>query len=118
MWFLIKGSFWFSLVLITLPVLDSGSREALEGAPQLEVGQSMAAAVEALAGLSACKLDDARHCQLQSRLTRRRREQPFLPAAFLFSGTGVGRMSAVHFHACPAAESDFDLACENRHAGP
>jgi hypothetical protein len=51
MWFLIKGSFWFSLVLITLPVLDSGSRETLEGAPQLEVGQSMAAAVEALADI-------------------------------------------------------------------
>lgn len=48
MWFLIKGSFWFSLVLITLPLLDSNSREALEGAPPLEVGQSMAAAVEAL----------------------------------------------------------------------
>ncbi|MEM5473467.1 DUF5330 domain-containing protein [Hoeflea sp. AS60] len=47
MWFLIKGSFWFSLVLITLPLLDSDSREALDGAPPLEVGQSMAAAVEA-----------------------------------------------------------------------
>ena len=48
MWFLIKGSFWFSLVLIALPLLDSNSREALEDAPPLEVGQSMAAAVEAL----------------------------------------------------------------------
>ncbi|WP_394690042.1 DUF5330 domain-containing protein [Hoeflea sp.] len=47
MWFLIKGSFWFSLVLIALPVFDSGSREALENAPPLEVGQSMAAAMEA-----------------------------------------------------------------------
>ena len=47
MWFLIKGSFWFSLVLIALPVFDSSSREALEGAPSLEVGESMAAAVEA-----------------------------------------------------------------------
>ncbi|MEP3437411.1 MAG: DUF5330 domain-containing protein [Hoeflea sp.] len=47
MWFLIKGSFWFSLVLIALPFLDTGSREALETAPPLEVGQSVAAAVEA-----------------------------------------------------------------------
>ncbi|WP_139112720.1 DUF5330 domain-containing protein [Hoeflea olei] len=47
MWFLIKGSFWFSLVLITLPFLDSGSKEALDKAPPLEVGQSVAAAVEA-----------------------------------------------------------------------
>jgi hypothetical protein len=48
MWFLIKGSFWFSLVLIALPFLDQNSREALEDAPPLEVSQSMAAAVEAL----------------------------------------------------------------------
>ena len=48
MWVLIKGSFWFSLVLIALPLFDSGSQEALEAAPPLEVGQSMAAAVEAL----------------------------------------------------------------------
>lgn len=47
MWFLIKGSFWFSLVLIALPLFDPGSREALEDAPPLEVGQSVAAAVEA-----------------------------------------------------------------------
>ena len=52
MWFLIKGSFWFSLVLITLPFLDQTSREALEDAPPLEVGQSMAAAVEALEDIS------------------------------------------------------------------
>lgn len=48
MWFLIKGSFWFSLVLIALPFLDTTSRDALEQAPPLEVGQSMAAAMEAL----------------------------------------------------------------------
>jgi hypothetical protein len=48
MWFLIKGSFWFSLVLIALPVFDSDSREALEGAPPLEVGQGMAAAMGAI----------------------------------------------------------------------
>jgi len=47
MWFLIKGSFWFSLVLITLPFLDTGSQEALDRAPPLEVGQSVAAAVAA-----------------------------------------------------------------------
>lgn len=48
MWFLIKGSFWFSLVLIALPFLDTTSREALDAAPPLEVGQSMAAAAAAL----------------------------------------------------------------------
>ena len=47
MWFLIKGSFWFSLVLITLPFLDADSREALGDAPPLEVSESVAAAVDA-----------------------------------------------------------------------
>lgn len=47
MWFLIKGSFWFSLVLIALPLFNSESRDALEQAPPLEVGESMAAAIEA-----------------------------------------------------------------------
>lgn len=47
MWFLIKGSFWFSLVLIALPLFSSESRDALEQAPPLEVGESMAAALEA-----------------------------------------------------------------------
>lgn len=47
MWFLIKGSFWFSLVLIALPFLDSSSDKELEAAPPLEVGHSMAAAMEA-----------------------------------------------------------------------
>ena len=41
MWFLIKGSFWFSLVLIALPFLDTGSPEAADNAPPLEVGQSV-----------------------------------------------------------------------------
>ena len=47
MWFLIKGSFWFALVLIALPLVGTGSQEALDDAPPLEVGQSVAAAVEA-----------------------------------------------------------------------
>ncbi len=51
MWFLIKGSFWFSLVLIALPFLDTGSPEAADNAPPLEVGQSVAAALEAFADI-------------------------------------------------------------------
>src|SRR5690349_17433740 len=33
MWTLIKGSFWFSLVLVLLPVFSSGSTERLANAP-------------------------------------------------------------------------------------
>lgn len=48
MWFMIKTTFWFSLVLVTLPFLDQQSRETLSEAPPLEVGQSLAAAMAAI----------------------------------------------------------------------
>lgn len=47
MWFMIKGAFWFSLVLVALPVLSPHSREALDGAPPVEVADSVAAAIAA-----------------------------------------------------------------------
>lgn len=36
MWTLIKGSFWFSLVLVLLPVFHSGSSERLANAPPVD----------------------------------------------------------------------------------
>lgn len=47
MWFMIKGAFWFSLVLIALPMLSPQSREALDGAPPVEVADSVSAAIAA-----------------------------------------------------------------------
>ncbi len=47
MWFMIKTGFWFSLVLVALPFLDPGSRDTLADAPPVEVGVSVAAAIEA-----------------------------------------------------------------------
>ena len=43
MWTLIKGTFWFSLVLIALPLFNSESSDRLEQGPQFETAGSMAA---------------------------------------------------------------------------
>ena len=66
MWFLIKGSFWFALVLVTLPFLDTGSQEALEGAPPLEVGQSVAAAVAAFEDIKQICVRNPQVCETGS----------------------------------------------------
>ncbi len=38
MWFLVKATFWFSLVLVLLPFLDPSSSEKLEHGPKMEIG--------------------------------------------------------------------------------
>jgi Family of unknown function (DUF5330) len=53
MWFLIKGTFWFSLVLVLLPFLDPSSSATLEKGPKVDVGDTMSAATEAFGYISA-----------------------------------------------------------------
>ncbi|WP_275791052.1 DUF5330 domain-containing protein [Pararhizobium gei] len=53
MWFLIKGTFWFSLVLVLLPFLDVSSSQTLENGPKVDVGETMSAATEAFGYISA-----------------------------------------------------------------
>lgn len=48
MWFLIKGTFWFSLVLVLLPFLDPESSDKLNRGPSVEIGDTFSAASEAL----------------------------------------------------------------------
>ncbi|GMB81112.1 DUF5330 domain-containing protein [Shinella zoogloeoides] len=48
MWFLIKGTFWFSLVLVLLPFLDPESSDKLNKGPSVEIGDTFSAASEAL----------------------------------------------------------------------
>lgn len=43
MWTLIKGTFWFSLVLIALPLFSAESTDRLEEGPQFQTAGSMAA---------------------------------------------------------------------------
>ncbi|MHB0954442.1 MAG: DUF5330 domain-containing protein [Allorhizobium sp.] len=53
MWFLIKGTFWFSMVLVVLSYFSGqpATEEASNG-PRLEVGDAIAAATDAYAYLS------------------------------------------------------------------
>ena len=53
MWFLIKGTFWFSMVLVVLSYFSGqpATEEASSG-PRLEVGDAIAAATDAYAYLS------------------------------------------------------------------
>lgn len=53
MWFLIKGTFWFSLVLVLLPFLDPTGSKTLENGPKVDVGDTVSAATEAFSYISA-----------------------------------------------------------------
>lgn len=53
MWFLIKGTFWFSLVLVLLPFLDPSSSTTLDKGPKVDVGETVSAASEAFGYISA-----------------------------------------------------------------
>lgn len=44
MWFLIKTAFWFSLVLVLLPVFSSSSTTRTQDAPQVQMGDAVTAA--------------------------------------------------------------------------
>ena len=49
---LIKGAFWFSLVLVCLPFFDSEAEKNLSGAPQVEATQAFSAAAGAIGYIS------------------------------------------------------------------
>lgn len=49
---LIKGAFWFSLVLVCLPFFDSEAEKNLTGAPQVEATQAFSAAAGAIGYIS------------------------------------------------------------------
>lgn len=45
MWTILKGCFWFSLVLIALPLFDAESTQRLEAGPNFETAGSISAAM-------------------------------------------------------------------------
>jgi len=63
MWFLIKGTFWFSLVLVLLPFIDAGSSATLEKGPAVEIGDTFAAASEAIGYVTAMCLEKPDVCE-------------------------------------------------------
>ncbi|MFB2550989.1 DUF5330 domain-containing protein [Ensifer soli] len=63
MWFLIKGTFWFSLVLVLLPMVDRSAQETLEAGPSVEIGGAFGAASEALSYVGAMCVEKPDVCQ-------------------------------------------------------
>ncbi|WP_411035119.1 DUF5330 domain-containing protein [Shinella sp. BYT-45] len=63
MWFLIKGTFWFSLVLVLLPFLDAESSAKLEQGPTVQIGDTFTAASEAIHYVTAMCLEKPDVCQ-------------------------------------------------------
>ncbi|MEI2297605.1 DUF5330 domain-containing protein [Ensifer sp. MJa1] len=63
MWFLIKATFWFSLVLVLLPFLDPSSSQKLEHAPKVELGDTFSAANEAFQYISAICIQKPEICE-------------------------------------------------------
>jgi hypothetical protein len=63
MWFLIKGTFWFSLVLVLLPLFDHDAAEKLEDGPAVEIGDTFSAASEAVGYITAICLQKPDVCE-------------------------------------------------------
>ncbi|MGO4618433.1 DUF5330 domain-containing protein [Ensifer sp. 2YAB10] len=63
MWFLIKATFWFSLVLVLLPFLDPSSSQKLEHGPKVELGDTFSAANEAFQYISAICIQKPEVCE-------------------------------------------------------
>jgi hypothetical protein len=52
MWFLIRGAFWFTMVLVALPFFDGEAQQKLQGAPQVEATEALSAAAGAISYMS------------------------------------------------------------------
>jgi hypothetical protein len=63
MWFLIRGVFWFSLVLVILPFFDGGAQKKLENAPQVQASDAISAAAGAISYMSKICADRPDVCQ-------------------------------------------------------
>ncbi|MCA1366532.1 DUF5330 domain-containing protein [Bradyrhizobium sp. BRP14] len=63
MWFLVKATFWFSLVLVLLPFLDPSSNAKLEHGPKVEIGDTFSAANEAFQYISAMCIQKPDVCE-------------------------------------------------------
>lgn len=51
MWFMIKGSFWFSLVLLALPFLNGEAEKRSEAAAEISVSDSIGVVITAIEDL-------------------------------------------------------------------
>ena len=100
MWFLIKGTFWFSLVLVLLPFLNAESTATLEKGPTVQLGDTFSAASEAIGYVTAICLEKPDVCEKGSEtfvaLGHRAREgariaYQFLDTQFAEDGADVAK---------------------------
>lgn len=100
MWFLIKGTFWFSLVLVLLPFLNAESSAKLEQGPTVALGDTFSAASEAITYVTAMCLEKPDVCEKGSEtfvaLGHRAREgariaYQFLDTQFAEDGADVAK---------------------------
>jgi hypothetical protein len=100
MWFLIKGTFWFSLVLVLLPFLNAESSATLEKGPTVQLGDTFSAASEAIGYVTAICLEKPDVCEKGSEtfvaLGHRAREgariaYQFLDTQFAEEGADVAK---------------------------
>ena len=100
MWFLIKGTFWFSLVLVLLPFLNAESSATLEKGPTVQLGDTFSAASEAIGYVTALCLEKPDVCEKGSEtfvaLGHRAREgakiaYQFLDTQFAEDGADVAK---------------------------
>jgi len=63
MWLMIKGSFWFSLVLVMLPFFDSSASSRLANAPPVKMDDAMTAAAGAFQYMSSMCTDRPEICE-------------------------------------------------------
>lgn len=63
MWFLIKGSFWFGLVLVLLPIFDRDATGKLEAGPKVEISDALSAASGAYDYVSALCTEKPEVCE-------------------------------------------------------
>jgi hypothetical protein len=110
MWFLIKGTFWFSLVLVLLPFLDAESSAKLEKGPAVEIGDTFTAASEALHYVTAMCLEKPEVCEKGAEtfvaLGHRAREGARI--AYQFLDTQFAEEGAAVAKADPAVEDALD----------
>lgn len=62
MWFLIKGTFWFAMVLVVLSYFGVPEDKQIAAAPAIEVGGAIAAATDAYSYISAICIEKPDVC--------------------------------------------------------
>ena len=123
MWFLIKGTFWFSLVLVLLPFLNAESSATLEKGPTVQLGDTFSAASEAINYVTAICLEKPDVCEKGSEtfvaLGHRAREGAYVAYQILdsqFADDGKAETAAPGMPMKPATVKPAIAAAETKPA--